>query len=136
METPPLKYFISSLWVNCIRTSTHLHTLFAVSVCRCFLHLVSENSVGHSLSSHIINSYWHMSIKSKYDIETIFVTVSLSLVRCSRINTLPTINSLAAIPSVIWYAGICELFHTNLTTLHIKVNTLHCYVISYVNCVT
>jgi hypothetical protein len=99
METPPLKYFISALWANCISTSTHLHTLFAVSVCRCFLHVVSENSVGRSLSGHINNTYWHMNIKSKYDIETIFVTVSLSLVRCSRINTLPTINSLAAIPA-------------------------------------
>lgn len=136
METLPLKYFISALCANCKSTCTHLQTLFAISVCRCFLHLVSENSFGHSLSSHIINTYWYMNIKSKYDIETLFVTVSLSLVRCSHISSLHAINTLANIPSDIWCARICKLFHANLTTFHIKINTLHCFVISYMNCVT
>jgi hypothetical protein len=120
MEAPPLKYFISALWENCISGSTHLQTLFASSVCRCFLHLITENSVGHSLSSHIISTSWRINIKSKYDIEIVFVMLYVSLVRCSHINSLHTLNSLATIPSDICYARICKLFHTNLTTLHIK----------------
>ena len=63
--------------MNSISTITHLQTLFAITVGGCFLHLLSENLIGHSLSSHIISTSWHMNIKSKYDIEIVFVTVSV-----------------------------------------------------------
>lgn len=108
-----------------------MQTLFASSVCRCFLHLVTESSFGHSLSSHIIRTSWHINVKGKYDIEIVSVMVSVSFVRCCPINSLHTVNSLATIPSDIGYARICKLFHTNLTMLHIrdKYSALLCHIL-------